>query len=164
MNTLLKDPVCGMQVEPHMYATEYLQSRYVFCSTQCRDHFLANPHLFIGSPGQKAPKQEGLEVLKQRRLHVARLLSPSQADSLIGALQAMMGIKSVAVDGDKIEITYDLLQVTAEQIEAKTTEIGVQLGEGWTEQLYRAFLHYEEKLDVGNLEVHKEKHFHQHQG
>ena len=76
----------------------------------------------------------------------------------------MMGIKSVAVDSDKIEITYDLLQVTAEQIEAKTTEIGVQLGEGWTEQLYRAFLHYEEELDVGNLEVHKEKHFHQHQG
>jgi copper chaperone CopZ len=93
---------------------------------------------------------------------VARLLSPSQADSLIGALQAMMGIKSVAVDGDKIEITYDLLQVTAEQIEAKMTEIGVQLGEGWMEQLSRAFVHYEEELEVGSLEVHKEKHFHQH--
>lgn len=164
MKTLVKDPVCGMQVEPHMHATEYLQSRYAFCSTQCRDRFLANPRLFIGFPGQKAPKQEGLEVLKQRRLHVARFLSPSQADSLIGALQAMMGIKSVAVNGDKIAITYDLLQVTAEQIETKMAEIGVQLGEGWTEQLCRAFVHYEEELEVGNLEVHKEKHFHQHQG
>lgn len=164
MRTLVKDPVCGMQVELHMYATEYLQSRYAFCSTQCRDRFLANPHLYIGFPGQNAPKQEGLELLKQRRLHVARLLSPSQADSLIGALQAMMGIKSVAVDGDKIEITYDLLQVTTEQIEAKMTEIGVQLGEGWTEQLSRAFVHYEEELEVGSLEVHKEKHFYRHQG
>lgn len=31
MNTLVKDPVCGMQVETHMYATEYLQSDYAFC-------------------------------------------------------------------------------------------------------------------------------------
>ncbi|MDZ4141558.1 MAG: YHS domain-containing protein [Methylotenera sp.] len=162
MEALVKDPVCGMQIEPHMYVIEYLQSRYAFCSTQCRDRFLANPHLFIGFPGQKAPKQEGLEVLKQRRLHVVRFLSSSQADSLIEALQAMMGIKSVKVDGDKIEITYDLLQVTAEQIETKMAEIGVQLGEGWTEQLCRAFVHYAEELEVGSLEVHNEKNFHQH--
>ena len=159
----MKDPVCGMQVEPHMYVTEYLQSRFAFCSIQCRDRFLANPHLFIGFPGQKAPKQEGLEVLKQRRLNVARFLSPSQADSLIGSLQAMMGIKSITVNVDKIEITYDLLQITAEQIEAKMTEIGVDLGEGWMEQLYRAFIHYEEEVEVGSLEVYNEKNFHQHQ-
>jgi YHS domain-containing protein len=164
MGTLVKDPVCGMQVEAHMHGIEYQQSRYAFCSDQCRDRFLANPHLYIGFPGQKAPKQEGLEVLKKRRLHVARSLSPSQSDSLIGALQAMMGIKFVAVDGDKIEITYDLLQVTAEQIETKIAEIGLQLGEGWTEQLHRAFVHYEEELEVGNLEVYKKRRFHQHQG
>lgn len=164
MTMLLKDPVCGMQVEPHMYATEYQQSHYAFCSTQCRDRFLANPHLYIGHSGLKAPKQEGLEVLKQRRLHVARSLSPSQADTLIGALQAMMGIKSVTVDDVKIEITYDLLQVTAEQIETKITEIGVQLGEGWTEQLHRAFVHYEEELEVENLEAYKKHRFHQYPG
>jgi YHS domain-containing protein len=28
MGTLVKDPVCGMRVEPQMYATEYLQSPY----------------------------------------------------------------------------------------------------------------------------------------
>lgn len=138
------------------------KSLYAFCSAQCRDRFLANPHLYIGHSGLKAPKQEGLEVLKQRRLHVARRLSPSQADSLIEALQAMMGIKSVTVDGDKIEIAYDLLQVTAEQIETKIAEIGLLLGEGWTEQLSRAFVHYEEELEVENLEVYKKSPFHQH--
>lgn len=157
MGTLVKDPVCGMQVEPHRYVIEYLQSRYAFCSTQCQERFLANPHLYIGLPGQKAPKQEGLEVLKQRRLRVAQPLSPSQAESLIGALQAMMGIKSISVDGDKIEMTYDLLQATAGQIGAKMAEIGVQLGEGWTERLRRAFVHYEEECEVGNLEVHRHR-------
>lgn len=162
MSNLVKDPVCGMQVESHQYAIEYLQMHFAFCSTQCRERFQANPHLYIGLPGQKAPKQEGLEVLKQRRLCVNQPLSTSQAESLIEALRAMMGIKSVVVDSNKIEITYDLLQATAEQIEIKIAEIGVQLGEGWTERLRCAFVHYEEELEAGSIEVHKQKHIHQH--
>lgn len=157
MNTLVNDPVCGMQVEPHMYATEYLQSNYAFCSSQCRDRFLAHPHLYIGYPGQKAPKQEGLEVLKQRRLRIAQPLSPDQAKKLIETLQEVMGIKSVEVDGDMIDIIYDLLQITAEAIETRIDEIGVQLGEGWTEKLHRVFVHNVEELEVDNLEVHKNR-------
>lgn len=160
MSALLKDPVCGMQVEPHMYAIEYEHSHYAFCSSQCRDRFLANPHLYIGYAGQKAPKQEGLQVIKKRRLRLAISLSTSQANRLIEALQAMMGIVFVDVDGDKIDIAYDLLQVTAEQIETKLSEIGLQLGEEWMEQLRRAFVHFEEELEVENLEVYKRRRFH----
>lgn len=68
-----------------------------------------------------------------------------------------MGIKSVEVDGDMIDIIYDLLQITAEQIEKKMDEIGVQLGEGWAEKLHRAFMHNVEELEVDNLEVHKNR-------
>ena len=57
--------------------------------------------------------------------------------------------------GDSVLITYDLLQATAEQIEEKLGEIGVQLGEGFAERLRRAFVHYEEECEIGNLEVHK---------
>ena len=152
---VVKDPVCGMQVVSGQFVTEYLDSRYAFCSTQCRDRFLANPHVYIGLPGQKALKQEGLEVLRQQRLRATQPLSPSQTNGLIEALRAMMGIKSVQINGDEIEITYDLLQATAEQIETKMEEIGVQLGEGWSQHLRRAFVHYEEELEVGSLEVHK---------
>lgn len=158
MKALVKDPVCGMEVEPQQHATEYLQSSYAFCSTQCRDRFLANPYLYIGYPGKKAPKQEGLKFLKQRKLSLADSLSPTQADRLIHALEAMMGIKSIIADGDKIVITYDLLQATATQIETKLAEIGVMLGEGWSEQLRRAFVHYEEELEVSSLEVQDPKH------
>lgn len=83
---------------------------------------------------------------------------------LSDALQAMMGIQSISVEGDCVVIAYDLLQATVEQIEEKLAEIGVQIGAGLAERLRRAFVHYEEECEVGNLEVHENKHIHRHPG
>lgn len=157
MKSLVKDPVCGMQVQPDMYAVEYQQSRYAFCSSQCRDRFLEHTHLYIGFPGQKSPKQEGKEVLKERHLRIAQPLTSSQAKKLSIALHKVMGIKSVEIDGDMIRIVYDLLQTSAESIEARMDEIGVQLGEGWAEKLHRIFVHNVEELEIDSLEVHKNR-------
>lgn len=157
MRTLVKDPVCGMQVGPDMYAVEYEQSRYAFCSTQCRDRFVAHPHLYIGFPGQKAPKQDGMEVLKQRHLRIAQPLTSAQAKKLSVSLRKMMGIKSVEIEGDMIKIVYDLLQATADSIETRMDEIGIQLGEGWAERLHRVFVHNVEELEIDSLEVHKNR-------
>ncbi|MBI1424307.1 MAG: YHS domain-containing protein [Gammaproteobacteria bacterium] len=162
MDNLVVDPVCGMQVKPNHYSVEYLQVRYSFCSQQCQERFLANPHLYIGRPGMKAPKQTGLELVKRRRLRLDQPLSAIEEGKLIAALQPMMGIQSVEVSGDCIEINYDLLQATAAQIEEKMAEIGVQLGAGWTDRLRRAFVHYEEECEIGNLEVPPDKHTHRH--
>lgn len=153
---LTKDYVCGMQVNSGDYQVMYRGGAYSFCSKQCQERFQANPHLYVGLPGQKAPKQEGLSVIKQRRLRLAQPLSSSQAKILVEALQAMMGIQAVSAEGDSVVITYDLLQATAEQIEEKLAEIGVQLGEGAAERLRRAFVHFEEECEVGNLEVHED--------
>jgi YHS domain-containing protein len=161
---LTKDVVCGMQVDADKNQLTYLGVSYSFCSKQCQERFLANPHLYIGLPGQKAPKQQGLSVIKQRRLRLAQPLSSSQAKTLSDVLQTMMGIQSVSVEGGSVVIAYDLLQATAEQIEEKLAEIGVQLGEGLAERLRRAFVHYEEECETGNLEVHVNKHIHRHPG
>ena len=59
-------------------------------------------------------------------------------------------------------IVYDLLQATAEQLEVKLTEIGVQLGEGLADRLLRAFVHYEEECEIGNLEVKSHSDIHKH--
>ena len=159
---LVQDNVCGMQVDAGENQLEYLGVSYSFCSKQCQERFQSNPHLYVGLPGQKAPKHEGLEVIKKRRLHLAQSLSFSQASTLIDALQAMMGIQSVSVEGDRVVIVYDLLQATAEQLEVKLTEIGVQLGEGLADRLLRAFVHYEEECEVGNLEVKSHSDIHKH--
>lgn len=63
----------------------------------------------------------------------------------------MMGVTAVAVDGNDVSITYDLLQATAGQIEAKMAETGLRMGEAWPERLRRAFVHYLEESEVDNL-------------
>ena len=153
---LTKDYVCGMEVNSGDNQIMYRGGAYSFCSKQCQERFQANPHLYVGIPGQKAPKQEGVSVIKQRRLRLAQPLSPGQAKTLVDVLQSMMGIRAVSAEGDSVAIAYDLLQATAEQIEEKLAEAGVQLGEGWADRLRRAFVHFEEECEAGNLEVHED--------
>ncbi len=153
------DPVCGMEVPASQNETIYLGIHFAFCSQQCLDRFAEHPHLYVGMPGHKALKQEGKEVLKRRRLRLASALSTDQALLLSDSLAAMMGMKKVLAERDRVELTYDLLQVTAEQIEVKITEIGIRLGEDWPERLRLAFVHYQEECEVGNLEV-QERHVH----
>lgn len=153
MNTLTKDPVCGMEIEPSATAnqTVYRGIRYFFCSEQCLQRFLGNPRLYVGEPGWKAPKQEGVELIKKRRLRLASPLSPNQAAIVEDALRGVMGIKEVSAQGDLLEIRYDLLETSAELIEERMAAIGVQLGNGWSERLRRAFVHYEEECELDNL-------------
>lgn len=162
MEETVVDPVCGMRVRPGHCSVEFLGMSYSFCSQQCQERFLANPRLYIGVPGKKAPRQSGMEVLKRRRLRLEQALPAVEADNLIAALQQMMGIHSVVVDGNCVSIDYDLLQATAEQIEEKLAAIGIQLGSGWAEQLRRAFVHYEEDCEIGSLEVDTKASGHHH--
>ncbi|MGK2913576.1 MAG: heavy metal translocating P-type ATPase [Porticoccaceae bacterium] len=45
------DPVCGMQVEPARAAgtADHAGHTYYFCSTRCRDGFVADPATFVGT-------------------------------------------------------------------------------------------------------------------
>ncbi len=150
---LVKDPVCGMMVDKHHNEIEYLQMHFAFCSTQCQERFTANPGLYVGRPGEKAPKQEGREVIKRRHLHFSAPLPNGTDQALEDILRAMMGIKSVSVDGDRLIITYDLLQATAEQIETEIIQFGIRLGEGWPDRLRRAMIHFQEEDIIAGMEV-----------
>ena len=155
MSTTVKDPVCGMEVDPAQLETVYEGLHYAFCSEQCRQRFAANPHLYIGMPGMKAPAQQGVELLKRRRFQLDTPLAAQDAAILTEALGAMMGVKAIEIeDGNTVAITYDLIQATADQLEAKMPEVGAKLAAGWAERLRRGFVHYMEECEVGNLEVH----------
>lgn len=160
MNTTVKDPVCGMEVDPRQFETVYAGIHFAFCSEQCRQRFVANPHLYIGVPGEKAPKQAGAELIKRRRFRLDSPLTGQGAAILADDLGAMMGVKEVQARGYIVTISYDLLQATAKQLEARMAEVGVKLGEGWAERLRRGFVHYEEECEVGNLEVQPPHHWH----
>lgn len=156
------DPVCGMQVSATQLPLEYMQMHFAFCSEQCRERFLANPGLYVGKPGAMSVKQMGHAVLKCRRLQLAEPLPVGMDEALKNNLCAMMGIKSVNYDGVRWEISYDLLQATADQIERTITEFGVRLGGTWAEKLRRAFVHYVEETELLNLENAAGSHAHHH--
>lgn len=156
----VKDPVCQMLVAPDQNAINYQGMDFAFCSQQCKDRFLANPHLYIGVPGERAPKQEGQEVLKRRRLRLETPLSDADAQLVAEQLRAMMGVYAVDIAADGLTITYDLLQATAEQIEATLQQAGARLGGGWGERLRRAFVHYLEETEVASREVQPGAHGH----
>lgn len=160
MNEIVKDYVCGMQVPSTSFATEYAGGHYAFCSAQCKERFLANPHLYIGFPGRPAPAQEGKEVIKRHRLLLSAQLDAMQAERVKRALLEMMGIHEVYIEGDKIEIQYDLIKVTAEQIADKLALIGADLGEGWIDRLRLAFINNLEEIEINSLEVEKKDGFH----
>lgn len=143
-----------MIVEEHHIKIMYSDIHFAFCSNQCRERFLANPHLYIGYPGHKAPRQRGIQVVKRRHFTLEQPLTSLERDVLTNDLRSMMGIREVRVDGMLIEIemTYDLMVVTAEQIEARLTEIGLKLGEEWPERLRRGFVHFLEEFEVLGLE------------
>ena len=157
---LVRDPVCGMMVKSDSLRVMHLEIPYAFCSRQCLDRFLHRPQLYAGSPTRRAPGQLGAEVIKRRRLRLAEPLSFEQAATVAAALEAMMGVKDVVAQGEHVAVTYDLLQATAAQIEATLTEVGVRLGDRWSERLRRAFVHYEEECEEGNLAAPGEAHCH----
>jgi len=157
MNEIVKDYVCHMQVPSTSFATEYAGGHYAFCSVQCRERFLANPHLYIGFPGHKAPVQEWKEVIKRRRLLLSAPLDAIQAEQVKRALLEMMGILEICIEGGEVEIQYDLMQVTAEQIADKLASIGADLGGGWIDRLKLAFINYLEETEMSSLEVQHKK-------
>jgi len=160
MPTTINDPVCHMEVVATSFPAEYAGIRYAFCSAQCKERFLANPRLYIGLPGRKAPAQQGEKVIKRRRLALSTPLDAPQDERVRHALLEMMGIDEVCITGEKIEIQYDLIQVTAAQIADRLALVGAELGGGWTDRLKLAFIYYQEECEVGSLEVASEKHCH----
>ncbi len=101
MNETVEDPVCHMQVSPPSFATEHIGGQYAFCSIQCKERFLANPRLYIGFPGNKAPAQEGKQVIKRRSFLLSEPLGAAQAEQVKQAILEMMGIHEIFIEGNK---------------------------------------------------------------
>lgn len=152
-NELKKCPVCDMVVAGRDHEVTYQNMPFVFCSDQCKARFLAHPRLYIGFPGSAAPKHEGRVSLRRRHLRLEQPLSVEGKAILEGALCDVMGIDAVNVVGDRIDITYDLLEVSLEELEAILAGIGARLGGNWGETLRRAWIHESEETELGSLEA-----------
>ncbi len=57
----VKDPVCGMDVDPHTseHRARYLDAPYYFCSARCQEKFIAEPEAYLSGERKKAPAATG---------------------------------------------------------------------------------------------------------
>lgn len=154
-------PVCRMDVDTESSITSKFQGMsYHFCSEQCLQRFTTNPGLYIGSRGLPSAKQRGENIFVQRTLRLSSRIPEDIASGITAELHTMMGIKKVNIEGDKIVITYDLLEATAKQIESVLEKTGNKVSAGFGESLKRAFIHYIEETILDNLEHNSSSHSH----
>ncbi len=158
---ITRDLVCEMEVLDGAYMTTYMGNRYLFCSQQCLDRFKSNPNLYVGSPGKPSPKQMGKVLIKCRTIKLDRSIPAEIKAQLNLAFDEMMGIKNIEIIQNEIRITYDLLEVTAEQIEQSIITTRVNLSDDWISRIKTAFIHYTEETELINLESDSNPHCHQ---
>ncbi|HEC15267.1 MAG TPA: hypothetical protein ENI99_01630 [Sedimenticola sp.] len=137
-------PVCDMIGEFNTHTMQHHNKVLHFCSQQCKETFVAHPMLYLG-------KADRGEDIKRRTLRMAEPLDAETAKQVVACLKAMMGVKEVTVEGDKVRITYDLLQVTEKVIEKTLTEAKLPLSEKWLERLHRAWVQSNEVAELDNL-------------
>jgi len=66
-------------------------------------------------------------------------------------LNKLMSVRNIKVEGDSLSIDYNLLEITAEQIESTLLRAGALMGLGWAERLKRGWIHYTEETELDNL-------------
>lgn len=150
---IAEDAVCHIHVPTRTHACEFEGIQYVFCSEQYRERIVANQRLYIGFPGPKAPAQQGMEVINKRSLISSEPLGDVQYRQAKQALLSMMGMQAVRIEANKIEVQYDLMQVTTEQIAERLNTTGSELGGGWVARLKFAFINYQEECEISSPEA-----------
>lgn len=148
MNSKLTDhcPVCGMKVVSTQYPMQYHKMYFHFCSEQCRERFEATPQLYSsGTAEQRTP------LLKQRQLRLGKPCTPDEIKVIEVNLLALMGVTEVTIQGDRLQISYDLMQVTQLRIEQALNELAVMLDNGWWQRLRRGAVHNAEENELSNL-------------
>ncbi len=141
-------PVCGMDAADSNISTGHLGMTYYFCTDQCRENFLARPALYIG---KKLPRHEDRAIIKRRRFKLDQAIAGMHREDLLTALNQLMSVRNVTIEGDRLSIDYNLLEINAGQIEAALVKAGASMGSGWAERLKRGWVNYTEENELDNL-------------
>jgi len=144
----IRCPVCNMDASNSGIHTDHMGVEYHFCMEQCRENFLARPFLYIG---KQSPIKAGRKVIKRRRFRLDCTVVGLQRDTLLMELNKLMSVRNIMIEGDSLSIDYNLLEITAGQIEATLVRAGALMGSGWAERLKRGWIHYTEENELDNL-------------
>ncbi len=139
-------PVCGMSVESVQYSTQYHKMYFHFCSEQCRERFEATPQLYSS---KRVEQREPL--IRQRQLRLAKPCTVDGVNAIVTQLLMLMGVTEISVKDNRLQIRYDLMQVTQSRIEQSLSELGVMLDNSWWQRFQRGRVHIAEENELDNL-------------
>lgn len=151
---MVKDPVCGMEIEPQAAAAtrDHMGQTFYFCSTQCAATFDANPHQyahetvrsrrvaatpFAAAVPTTAPVASAttgfnprLNGFLQVELPVAGLANGAHIATLEGSLAGIPGVQEVHVNLStaKAHVIYEPKQVQVGQLVEAAQAAGFEVG------------------------------------
>lgn len=138
--------MCGMRAEAEVSSVAYHKLVFHFCSEQCRETFEATPQLYASGVIEKRTP-----LLKTRKLRLAKQCDADEVKVLETYLLEMMGVTDAHIQGDYLQISYDMLQVTLVRIEQLLNKIEAGLDNSWWQRLRRGWVHNAEENELGNL-------------
>ncbi|MEQ9022791.1 MAG: YHS domain-containing protein [Pseudomonadales bacterium] len=145
-------PVCHMTITNRSLLLNYKGVDHYFCSSQCLARFKSHPHLFVGDPQHgMSPKQKNKVVQKKRRIRLREAIGDQLKADLKISLKSLMGIEQLDFTDQELYVTYDLLQISLEDIEQTIEQEAGRLREGMVEQVKSGLIHYSEDCELDNL-------------
>lgn len=152
IQSTIRCPVCHMTNVNHSLLLNFQGVDHYFCSPQCLERFQSHPHLFVGDPQHGlSPKQKNQKVLKKRRIRLRETISDKLKADLKTSLQSLMGIEALDITDQELYVTYDLLQVSLEDIEQTVERAAGRLEKAVVERVKRALIHYSEECELDNF-------------
>ncbi len=145
-------PVCGMKATHEDLWRTHLGIKHYFCAQQCVDRFIAHPGLYTGHPKTgPSEKQKGRVQIKRHKILFSEPISTQSMAEISEAVRVMMGVKSLNAHREAFYVTYDLMEVSLEDIE-KTIELTLgKIHSPMIEQVKRGWIHYTEECELENL-------------
>lgn len=126
----VKDPVCGMEIDPTSASTtrEYRGAKFYFCSASCAEQFDAEPYKFAMS-GSATTGFNPVLPLSYVDLPIADLPFNHPATALETGLSALEGVRVVNANAGtgKIRVEYDSQRVNLAQMAEVVKSSGFHL-------------------------------------
>jgi YHS domain-containing protein len=148
-----------MEVSAAFFTQTYRGLELYFCSEQCEQRFRQRPKLYIGDPQHgKAAKQQGVEIPKHRKIHLKLPDNAQLKNQLVNKLQSMMGVKQLSLFSDTLEIDYDLVEVSLDEIKHAIVTMELQLDQSLIDKLHDSLLTLSESTELDSLSHPRKDH------
>src|SRR5215207_8359746 len=126
----IKDPVCGMEIDPTVAFTtrQHMGQTFYFCSQSCVDQFDKDPHRYMTTSATTGFNPQA--ALSRIELPVSGLPLSEHSTHLESTLQAVEGVHDAIVNltTGMSDVTYDSRRVDVAQLVGAVKSMGFQVG------------------------------------